>query len=150
MTPKETLHKHFLISLMKPRITRPSFVISRVFQFLFPTQIDSGVNDLYTDPQIHSEENMEFGKGNLGAHGIEKFLSSHRCNAICRYLKLPKINAKLKDVGTLPAQPVMKYAHVDVLNVQFFANENNGLLKTSNEEERQKLIPSHQVLFQML
>ncbi|KAL6055876.1 Alpha-type protein kinase domain-containing protein [Balamuthia mandrillaris] len=59
-----------------------------------------GVNDLYTDPQIHNEDGIGFGKGNLGERGFERFLATHRCNHICRYLKLPSINAKLVDAGT--------------------------------------------------
>jgi len=55
-----------------------------------------GVGDLYTDPQMHTI-NEGFGKGNLGQRGFDKFLQTHRCNAICRYLRLPAINAKQID-----------------------------------------------------
>jgi len=47
-----------------------------------------GVNDLYTDPQMHTVDKKGFGKGNMGKAGIEKFLNTHKCNAICQYLKL--------------------------------------------------------------
>ena len=30
----------------------------------------------------------------MGDRGVDKFLATHRCNAVCRYLKLPIINAK--------------------------------------------------------
>ena len=52
---------------------------------------------------------MDFGKGNLGKHGIDKFLSTHKCNGICKYLKLPQINPKDKtaDGGTMPAKEFM-------------------------------------------
>eukprot|EP00906_Rhabdomonas_costata_P037192 RCo052289 len=32
-----------------------------------------GVNDMYTDPQIHSKDGKGFGKGNLGVEGMLKF-----------------------------------------------------------------------------
>lgn len=68
-----------------------------------------GVGDLYTDPQIHTLNGHNFGKGNLGVLGFQKFLSSHRCNSICRYLKLPAVNPKARhaDSGTLPVQELM-------------------------------------------
>ncbi|RLN88427.1 hypothetical protein BBJ28_00014129 [Nothophytophthora sp. Chile5] len=68
-----------------------------------------GVGDLYTDPQIHTLNGHDFGKGNLGVLGFQKFLSSHRCNSICRYLKLPAVNPKARhaDYGTLPIQELM-------------------------------------------
>ena len=45
-----------------------------------------GVNDIYTDPQVHSSDNLKaFGRGNLGKKGFENFLRTHRCNPICRY-----------------------------------------------------------------
>eukprot|EP00160_Parvularia_atlantis_P000788 Unigene10631_Nuclearia_a/m.32499 Unigene10631_Nuclearia_a/g.32499 ORF Unigene10631_Nuclearia_a/g.32499 Unigene10631_Nuclearia_a/m.32499 type:complete len:395 (+) Unigene10631_Nuclearia_a:209-1393(+) len=76
-----------------------------------------GVGDLYTDPQMHTINGVGFGKGNLGPRGFDKFLSTHRCNAICKYLRLPPINAKLVDYGTVPATPLMSYQRVDILNV---------------------------------
>ncbi|CEG48613.1 myosin heavy chain [Plasmopara halstedii] len=68
-----------------------------------------GVGDMYTDPQIHTLNGHDFGKGNLGVLGFQKFLSSHRCNSICRYLKLPPVNPKSRhaDSGTLPVQELM-------------------------------------------
>jgi hypothetical protein len=66
-----------------------------------------GVADMYTDPQIHTmagddKSERPFGKGNLGQRGIDQFLKTHRCNPICRYLKLPPINPKIDDIGTVP------------------------------------------------
>ncbi|MES1916812.1 MAG: hypothetical protein MHM6MM_008598, partial [Cercozoa sp. M6MM] len=61
-----------------------------------------GVSDLYTDPQIHSRDGRGFGKGNLGERGFRRFLATHRCNAICRYLRLPIIGGGVVDVGTMP------------------------------------------------
>ncbi|ETP30502.1 hypothetical protein F442_20527 [Phytophthora nicotianae P10297] len=79
-----------------------------------------GVGDHYTDPQIHTRRGKEFGKGNLALRGFERFLDSHRCNPICRYLKLPLINPKdeggrtVDPKGTIPAQTYMNQPRVVV------------------------------------
>ncbi|KAE9028533.1 hypothetical protein PR003_g5629 [Phytophthora rubi] len=79
-----------------------------------------GVGDHYTDPQIHTRRGKEFGKGNLALRGFERFLGSHRCNPICRYLKLPLINPKdegsrpIDPKGTIPAQTYMNQPRVVV------------------------------------
>lgn len=59
-----------------------------------------GVNDSYTDPQIHTADGRGFGAGNLGTLGMEKFLESHRCNEVCRWLGLRSINEQYKPGGT--------------------------------------------------
>ncbi|KDO28176.1 hypothetical protein SPRG_06224 [Saprolegnia parasitica CBS 223.65] len=59
-----------------------------------------GVNDSYTDPQIHTADGRGFGSGNLGTHGMEKFLESHRCNEVCRWLGLRTLNEQFKPGGT--------------------------------------------------
>lgn len=51
-----------------------------------------GVKDFYTDPQIHTKDGKGFGLGNLGMNGIDRFLKSHKCNAICQMVSLPMIN----------------------------------------------------------
>jgi hypothetical protein len=50
-----------------------------------------GVGDLYTDPQMHTievddepQKHAFRGKGNMGAMGMAKFLTTHQCNAICK------------------------------------------------------------------
>jgi hypothetical protein len=48
-----------------------------------------GVDDMYTDPQIHSCTGGVYGKGDLGMDGIRQFFATHRCNAVCRQLNLP-------------------------------------------------------------
>nr|CCC92539.1 unnamed protein product [Trypanosoma congolense IL3000] len=47
-----------------------------------------GVNDLLTDPQIHTEDGRGLGLGNMGMEGIEKFVSNHKCNEICEGMGL--------------------------------------------------------------
>ncbi|KYQ91700.1 myosin heavy chain kinase [Tieghemostelium lacteum] len=63
-----------------------------------------GVGDHYTDPQIHTYDGTGFGIGNLGKKGFEKFLDTHKCNAICQFLCLSSINPKSEksDCGTVP------------------------------------------------
>jgi hypothetical protein len=86
-----------------------------------------GVADMYTDPQIHTvagEDKKErpFGKGNLGQKGIDQFLKTHRCNPICRYLKLPPINPKMDEEGNLGTVPVdstvMLDQNIDVVRIK--------------------------------
>jgi hypothetical protein len=72
---------------------------------------------MYTDPQVHTRDGKGFGKGNMGQRGIDKFLQKHRCNQVCRYLKLPPINADYSKLGTIPVQLVMSYEHVKVVDV---------------------------------
>jgi hypothetical protein len=50
-----------------------------------------GVGDYYTDPQIHTADKKGFGLGNLGQDGINKFLATHQCNALCKYFSLPPV-----------------------------------------------------------
>ena len=42
-----------------------------------------GVGDLYTDPQMHTVDQREYGEANLGTKGMALFFSSHICNPIC-------------------------------------------------------------------
>jgi hypothetical protein len=84
-----------------------------------------GVGDLYTDPQIHTIANLKGittvfgGKGNMGVVGLERFIESHRCNPICRYLRLPPVKGGVTEAGgTLPSTPYMEFQHVEVLRVQ--------------------------------
>ncbi|RIA93472.1 kinase-like domain-containing protein [Glomus cerebriforme] len=47
---------------------------------------------LLTDPAIHCEDRLRFGKTNLGKRGIEQcFLANHECGNVCEKLGLPKI-----------------------------------------------------------
>jgi len=76
-----------------------------------------GVCDLYTDPQMHTHDGKGCGKGNMGQRGIDKFLSAHRCNAICQYLKLPITNAMSAVSGTLPSKRYMVNNNIDTVNI---------------------------------
>jgi hypothetical protein len=51
-----------------------------------------GVEDFYTDPQIHTLAGRDYGQGNMGKKGIEKFICSHVCNDICKRLQLRPIS----------------------------------------------------------
>eukprot|EP00294_Goniomonas_avonlea_P013072 CAMPEP_0114555622 /NCGR_PEP_ID=MMETSP0114-20121206/8850_1 /TAXON_ID=31324 /ORGANISM="Goniomonas sp, Strain m" /LENGTH=682 /DNA_ID=CAMNT_0001740765 /DNA_START=54 /DNA_END=2102 /DNA_ORIENTATION=- len=47
-----------------------------------------GVNDIFTDPQIHTRDGTGFGLGNQGQEGMFKFLQSHTCNGVCTMMGL--------------------------------------------------------------
>lgn len=46
------------------------------------------MDDDYTDPQIHTKDGLGYGVGNLGKTGIDRFLKTHQCNAICQLVFL--------------------------------------------------------------
>lgn len=52
-----------------------------------------GVDDAYTDPQILTRDGEGYGRGNLGSDGMRRFFKSHRCNAVCEYMRLPNMRA---------------------------------------------------------
>jgi len=99
-----------------------------------------GVGDVFTDPQIHSHDGIGFGKGNMGQAGIDQFCASHRCNAICRYLKLNKCNPQQNEEptmedqsetgGTMPSTTYMSFQAVDTVRIEFnIAGNNSPVLK---------------------
>src|SRR5207244_13472270 len=48
-----------------------------------------------TDPAIHCIDSLRFGRTNFGKEGINQlFLANHRCNDICKMLKLSHIKYK--------------------------------------------------------
>ncbi|GAM17121.1 hypothetical protein SAMD00019534_002960 [Acytostelium subglobosum LB1] len=79
-----------------------------------------GVNDFYTDPQIHTKNGQGFGEGNLGETGFHKFLQSHKCNAVCDFLKLQQINQSKRTLlrGTLPVVQLMEFHEAIGINQQ--------------------------------
>lgn len=95
-----------------------------------------GVNDFYTDPQIHTKSGKGFGEGNLGKDGIYQFVKSHQCNPLCNYLKLEPLNSSRRMLlrGTLP-----------VVQLEFDKNTQSAVIKDDgsggvgeDEEEEKK------------
>mmetsp|Transcript_39774 Transcript_39774/g.66636 ORF Transcript_39774/g.66636 Transcript_39774/m.66636 type:complete len:413 (-) Transcript_39774:120-1358(-) len=85
-----------------------------------------GVADIYTDPQIHSIDGRGYGKGNMGKRGFRKFFSTHRCNAVCKFLKLPLINPKdpKKELLTVPQKALMENDQVENVKLGFSGSLN--------------------------
>ncbi|PKC67373.1 kinase-like protein [Rhizophagus irregularis] len=53
---------------------------------------------LLTDPAIHCIDSLRFGSTNFGKEGINQlFLANHKCNDICKQLKLKHINDGLSE-----------------------------------------------------
>ncbi|KAF2070768.1 hypothetical protein CYY_007916 [Polysphondylium violaceum] len=78
-----------------------------------------GVNDFYTDPQIHTKNGEGFGEGNLGETGFHKFVQTHKCNPVCDFLKLKQMNNQTKKTllrGTLPVVQLMEFHDAIGLN----------------------------------
>jgi len=87
-----------------------------------------GVGDIYTDPQIHSRNGKGFGKGNLGQKGMNDFLSTHRCNRICKFLRLPNLTGlPYRNMGTVPLKTLMNKLHVT--HVREHENLGTAILK---------------------
>ena len=63
-----------------------------------------GVGDLYTDPQIHTADQVEYGEGNLGTRGMALFFSSHLCNPLCSALKLTQFDLSQEEIDRLKTQ----------------------------------------------
>ena len=51
--------------------------------YMYTTLGTAGVGDLYTDPQMHTVDQKEYGEANLGTRGMALFFSSHVCGPLC-------------------------------------------------------------------
>ena len=94
------------------------------------------MGDRYTDPQVHSShDGVGFGKGNMGERGVDRFLASHRCNAICRYLKLPNVgpSSSHDEEGTMPSARYMSYQSVDVMNIEIRGDRIDPFHRTGSD-----------------
>lgn len=66
-----------------------------------------GIGDFYTDPQVHTIDREGYGIGNSGKSGIDSFIATHVCNALCKALNLTPLNSNKTNTnrlmsGTLP------------------------------------------------
>eukprot|EP00760_Papus_ankaliazontas_P032124 PhM_4_TR5649/c0_g1_i2/m.23/K08292/EEF2K; elongation factor 2 kinase len=64
-----------------------------------------GVGEFFTDPQIHTPVGTDYGMGNMGADGIQRWLKAHKCNEICRRLRLPAMGGADAPQQTYSAAP---------------------------------------------
>ena len=66
-----------------------------------------GVDDIFTDPQIHTRRGDDFGDGNLGISGMALFFSTSRYDALCKALRLQRFalsQAELKRIEAKHAE----------------------------------------------
>lgn len=96
-----------------------------------------GVGDMYTDPQVHNIEHRGFGKGNMGPKGIQKFVETHTCNPICRYLRLqPLNNGQNRILGTIPQQTKIPNSRVYTVDWRGAEEEQDVKLPLLVEKEK--------------
>jgi hypothetical protein len=90
-TPQAFSHftYHYSSRFLRHRIKSPIMVVDV-----------QGVGDIFTDPQIHSEDGQGYGMGNCGYDGIKKFFNTHECNELCRFVGVKAHNFQANDSGT--------------------------------------------------
>eukprot|EP01063_Lacrimia_lanifica_P038308 TRINITY_DN810_c1_g1_i1.p1 TRINITY_DN810_c1_g1~~TRINITY_DN810_c1_g1_i1.p1 ORF type:complete len:417 (+),score=139.49 TRINITY_DN810_c1_g1_i1:72-1322(+) len=52
-----------------------------------------GVGGMYTDPQIHTLSGQDYGLGNMGKKGIDKWIAAHKCGPLCVAIDLTPLQA---------------------------------------------------------
>jgi hypothetical protein len=94
-TPQAFSHftYHYSSRFLRHRIKSPIMVVDV-----------QGVGDIFTDPQIHSEDGQGYGMGNCGYDGIKKFFNTHECNELCRFVGVKAHNFQANDSGTRAPQ----------------------------------------------
>jgi hypothetical protein len=70
-----------------------------------------GVNDFFTDPQIHTEDGKGLGMGNMAQKGIDKWVENHKCNEICVAMRLARLTLGAPPVH-MPSQEIIQQAAV--------------------------------------
>ena len=78
-----TFHVSFIGKYHMVNMNRSSTTGTLHFRFIesnfkFMIVDIQGVQDIYTDPQIHTIDGKGYGEGNLGIRGIALFFLSHR------------------------------------------------------------------------
>lgn len=101
-----------------------SFYVSNGTRMVVDVQ---GVEDLYTDPQVHSID-CRFGDGDLGHRGMALFFGTFYRNSLCDYLRLPTfaLSDKQKARLTVPKTTPVR--------------DKNGRLEEEETESRLKQI----------
>lgn len=69
-----------------------------------------GVEDFYTDPQIHTVSGKGFGRGNLGQAGLTAFMTRHRCTHVCEFLGLKRLG-KMRNRTRLFSDSLLSSLH---------------------------------------
>lgn len=92
-----------------------------------------GVEDFFTDPQIHTEDGKGLGMGNMGEEGITKWKDKHVCNDVCRTLGLRSLRPEPASAAGGPPRyqqalqhPVVERGPGDVQKPQSGSTSSNG------------------------
>ena len=72
-----------------------------------------GVDDLFTDPQIHSLKGDDFGDGNLGAGGMALFFSTSEYDSLCARLGLTDFALSAAERRRISAAHLAAMPHVE-------------------------------------